>query len=100
MKNRYPALAFVAGCSKLIGWLVAIVGITGAIIVIVASVTIRTPYGLLGVGAAFLSLPFTLWAAVNVIAHGEWIELHLELAANTRPESPDTFTDEPLDWAA
>lgn len=100
MRNRYPALAFVAGFIKVIGWVVAVVGIIGAIIVAIVCLALPTRLGLLGVGAAAISLPVSVLAGVGIVAHGEWIELHLELVANSRPPTTETFADEPLDWAA
>ena len=100
MRNQYPALAFVAGLAKVLGWLVMVIGILGAIVVIVACATERTPYGLLGIGAALASIPVSILSGLGIVARGEWIDLHLELAANSRLRESATFADEPLDWAA
>lgn len=97
MSKRYRALAFVAGLYTIIGWLVAIFGVLGGVGVAIFYARLDLPNKWLFVGGALAGIPFSLLAGISIVAAGEWIDLHLELVANSR--QPATLADDALDWA-
>jgi len=71
--NKYPALNFVSGLNKVLGWIVVVLGVLMLIVGVISFQGIPV-----GAGVVFLVL------GVSSVAFGELINVFVDIEANTR----------------
>ena len=106
MKHSYPVLNFLVIASKVVGTVTALCGIAAGVLILIGGLALgRTltsstggAIGMLGAGTGIVVIITSVLAALSIVAAGEWIDLHLDLEANTHPVGSIEELDTKLRW--